>query len=55
MFHALFFACYLSFGISHSSFKVASEALENIKTVQSLTLEQAFFERYVDNLLLPFV
>nr|XP_042899922.1 uncharacterized protein LOC107456703 [Parasteatoda tepidariorum] len=33
---------------------VACEAIENIKTVQSLTLEKTFYERYVEKLLVPF-
>ncbi|GBL74148.1 Multidrug resistance protein 1 [Araneus ventricosus] len=35
--------------------EVASEAIENIKTVQSLTLEERFYERYVSNLFKPFM
>lgn len=34
---------------------VASEALENIRTVQSLTLEPTFYEKYVSHLLIPFM
>ncbi|CAL1280383.1 unnamed protein product [Larinioides sclopetarius] len=34
--------------------EIASEAIENIKTVQSLTLEERFYERYVSYLLEPF-
>ncbi|CAG0888376.1 unnamed protein product [Darwinula stevensoni] len=33
---------------------VATEALSNIRTVQALTREQVFFEKYVDNLVTPF-
>ncbi|XP_035227940.1 ATP-dependent translocase ABCB1-like isoform X2 [Stegodyphus dumicola] len=35
--------------------EVACEALENIRTVQSLTLEEVFFTRYVSHLLLPYM
>ncbi|XP_055939948.1 ATP-dependent translocase ABCB1-like [Argiope bruennichi] len=34
--------------------EIASESIENIKTVQSLSLENRFYERYVSNLLTPF-
>ncbi|GBN19928.1 Phosphatidylcholine translocator ABCB4 [Araneus ventricosus] len=34
--------------------EIASEAIENVKTVQGLTLEARFYERYVSNLLEPF-
>ncbi|GIY25675.1 ATP-dependent translocase ABCB1 [Caerostris darwini] len=35
--------------------EVASEAIENIKTLQGLTLEERFYERYVNNLFKPFM
>ncbi|GFQ83988.1 ATP-dependent translocase ABCB1 [Trichonephila clavata] len=35
--------------------EVACEAIENIKTVQGLTLEERFYERYVSNLFKPFM
>ncbi|KAF8792180.1 ATP-dependent translocase ABCB1 like protein [Argiope bruennichi] len=34
--------------------EIASESIENIKTVQSFSLENRFYERYVSNLLKPF-
>ena len=35
-------------------FKIASEAIENIRTVQSLTREEHFYNKYADYLAKPF-
>ncbi|KAG8201139.1 hypothetical protein JTE90_028804 [Oedothorax gibbosus] len=40
--------------MAHAS-EVACEAIENIRTVQSLTLEEKFYESYVGHLLEPFI